>query len=206
MRRPSPKKRGSKIGFIIDPFRRRNIWYESGLEENYAYVLVAMPRVAEVREQQVVVFSRQGRVRRHIFDFIVRWTDGCLTAYAVKYAQDIAEDLLADLGAIRDSVGDSVANEYSTLSETDIDRITIENAKLIVVSASDFDFAGQHTVRTVLRSMGREVRLGEIANSTGLGERGYRAALSLFQSGDLVSKPGELLDPALSVVNALHGI
>ncbi|WP_271898498.1 hypothetical protein [Candidatus Phyllobacterium onerii] len=205
MREPKKRKRGSKIGFIIDPFRRRKIWYESGLEENLLSVLVAMPTVAEVREQQLVRFVRQGRDRKHFFDFIVRWTDGSVTAFAAKYSQDIDRELLLDLCAIRDSLGDVVADEYSTLSETDFDQITIENSKLIIASARDFDFEGQRAVRMLLHSVGREVRLGEIASATGLGERGYRAALSLVQSGDLVCAANKPLEPSALVFNALHG-
>lgn len=206
MRTPRKRKRGSKIGFIIDPFRRRKIWYDSGLEQNVLSALVAMPTVAEVREQQLVKFVRDGRDRKHFFDFIVRWTDGWVTAYAAKYSQDIDEELLQDLRAIRNSAGDAVANEYSTLSENDFDHVTIENSKLIITTALDFDFEGQNAVRTLLPSLGCRVRLADIANATSLGERGYRAALSLVQRGDLVCTPGDILEPSAIVFNALHGM
>lgn len=206
MRKPKKKKRGSKIGFIIDPFRRRKIWYESGLEQNVLSALISMPEVADIREQQLVTFVRKGRNREHYFDFIVSWTDGSVTAYAAKYSQDIDQELSLDLCAMRDTWGDAVADEYSTLSETDFDDSTIENSKLIIASALDFDFEGQTEVRLKLRSMGREMRLGEIANATGLGDRGYRAALSLIQGGDLLCTPGRLLEPSAIVFNALHGM
>lgn len=94
---PTPKKRGSRIGFIIDPFRRRRIYFESGLEELLLRVLIANPDVVDIREQQQAGFLFNGGLKTHFFDFVVTWRSGRRTAYAVKYEEDIEPELLSML-------------------------------------------------------------------------------------------------------------
>lgn len=52
MRKIKPRKRGSKIVSIVDPFRRREIIGESGLEEAVILVKIASSDLLEICEQQ----------------------------------------------------------------------------------------------------------------------------------------------------------
>ncbi|NGO54057.1 hypothetical protein [Allomesorhizobium camelthorni] len=202
MRKPTPKKRGSKIGFVIDPFRRREVWFESGLEENWATVLIARPDVEEIREQQTVSY---GNGRTHTLDFVVTWTSGYRTAYAVKYAADVDQDLRRVLRAIAERNGDDVADDFCILTEEELDLTTIANAREILSCSTDFDFEGQSVVRDYLAGVGRQVRLGDIGKRSGLSYRGYRAAVALFHDGALVADPAELLRVNLVASNCLSG-
>lgn len=63
------------VGTWQDPFRQREVWYDSGLEAKLLLVLIAAPDVIEIREQQRANFVLGGKKRHHFFDCVVRWTD-----------------------------------------------------------------------------------------------------------------------------------
>ncbi|THF58150.1 hypothetical protein [Ollibium composti] len=199
-----PRKRGSKIGFIVDPFRRRQVWYESILEESVLAVLLALPETLWVHEQQHVAFVRDGQQRHHYFDFVQRQARGRI-AYAVKYEQDVDDDLLETLRLVCEQVGDRFADEYLIITEKDLTRTQIENAGDILACASDFDFAVQAAVEAVLSELPSQVRLDEIVRATGQGDRARRAALTLIQKGILKVPPNVRLGDDVVLVNRAAG-
>lgn len=69
-RRPSAKKRGSRVDFVVDPFRRREFAFESGLEEQWRNVLIADPSVVELQDQlpPVGFLDNEDIDRTHWFD------------------------------------------------------------------------------------------------------------------------------------------
>jgi hypothetical protein len=170
------------VGAVIDPFRRRRVWFESDLEESALSVLLAMPETLEVREQQEAVFVQDGKRRRHYFDFVQKQARGRV-AYAVKYEQDVDDDLREALRLVSEQLGDRFADEFRILTEKNLTRSQIENAKDILACASDFDFEGQEIVAAQLCGLPSRVRLDEIVRVAGLGNRGRRAAVTLVQKG-----------------------
>ncbi len=203
-RKISPRKRGSKIVRIVDPFRYREILAESGLEEDHAYILIASPRVDEIREQQAVEIVEDGITRDRFLDQWARWDCGSRVAYEVKYHEDVARSGVLDrLRRMADQVGDRMADSYRLLTERDIDAVSIANAKDIVDCGSDLDLEGRELVREHLRRRGPKVRLGDMGRDTRLGTRGYRAAISLIQDGSLVLRPGDRIGPETVLDNAL---
>jgi hypothetical protein len=188
---PTAKKRGSRTGFVIDPFRRRKVYFESGLEEVLLRVLIAHPDVIDIQEQQRAVFMFNGELKEHFFDIVVTWRSGRRTAYAVKYRDDVDQELLAMLQAAAGDRNLRFAHQFRTLSETDVDRITIANASAIIRCARDFDFEAMDLLREHLPSYGPSVRLRDCGEIADLGSRGYRAGIALLQSGWLTITPGE---------------
>jgi hypothetical protein len=197
---PTPKKRGSRIGTAIDPFRRRRIYFESGLEEVLLRVLIANPDIVEIREQQRATFLFDGELKEHFFDFVVTWRSGRRTAYAVKYQEDVGPDLRRMLQAAATDRRLGLAHDFRFLTEADIDRVTIANASAVIRCARDYDEEALELLRTHLPSCGSDIRLRDCGDIAGLGSRGYRAAIALLQSGWLSMKAGERigLDTVLS--------
>ena len=185
---------------MVDPFRRRRVYFESGLEEVLLRVLIAHPDVIDVREQQRAVFMFRGELTEHFFDIVVTWRSGRRTAYAVKYRNDIDADLLAMLQVVSADRGIRLAHDFRTLSETQIDKISIANASAIIRCARDFDEDAMDTLRSHLPSNSPTIRLRDCGDIAGLGSRGYRAAIALLQSGWLSITPGDHigLDTVLS--------
>jgi hypothetical protein len=203
-RKPKPKKRGSRIGFIVDPFRRRAVWFESRLEEDWATVLIARPDVKAIREQQVVSYSDGPVTRRHFFDYVVTWLDGSRTAYAVKYTADSdRQGLRRVLELVAAGNGDAFADEYGILTEKGIDEVSIRNGRYVIECSADFDEEGRGLVRSTLAHCAARISLADIGSVTGLGTRGRRAAVSLIQDGCLEVAPGESLGPKTVLENHL---
>lgn len=187
------RKRGSRTGFKIDPFQRRKVWFESGLESWWLQVLIAHPHVHEIREQQLLTIPFQGRIVKHYFDFVVVWKDGSISAMAVKYQKD-CEGLPELLRAASETVGDVFADDYRILKETGLNRTMLWNASWVIRCGRDFDYEAQHALAEILARTGRDVQVSECDAMIGDGQRGSRAAIALIKSGNLVIPNGERLE------------
>lgn len=200
---PRPKKRGSRVGFVIDPYRRREVWFESRLEEDWAVVLVTKPNVIEVREQQAVRYRKNGRDHTHFVDYVVTWKNGLRTAFAVKYVVDVDDNLVETLRLVSDQAGDRFADDYRIATEKQLTKVQIENAKDILACGADGDAEGRTMVADALRELPRSARLAAIADASGLGARGYRAAIALVQEGALEVPKGKRIAPDAVLHNRL---
>ncbi|RST85494.1 hypothetical protein EJC49_15515 [Aquibium carbonis] len=189
----------------MDPYRRREVWFESSLEESVAVWLLTRPDTREVREQQKVAYRCNGRERFHYFDYVLTRLSGHRTAYAVKYRNDVDDELRETLRLVAEQVGDRFADEYRIITEKDLTCTQIENARDILSYGSDFDAEGCASVAEALTTLPRYVRLGALGSATGLGERGYRAAVSLVQAGALAVPAGVRLGPEAILENRLSG-
>jgi hypothetical protein len=194
-RRPPSRKRGSKVVSVVDPFRRRAIWCESGLEESWAQVLIAHPEVAEVREQQKLSIVMNDVPRTHFFDLSVTRVCGRRDANAVKYRDQVDQDLLDLLECAADTVGDRFADRYAILDDRVLTETMIANARDVISCAKDYDFEAQDFIVDCLRNGNPDVTLAECDAIVGEGRRGSRAATALIQKGKLVLKRGQRLGP-----------
>lgn len=133
-------------------------------------------------------------------DFVVTRRSGTVSAKAVRYVDDAAE-LEPVLKTIAATVGDTFADEYCLLTEVDLDRVTIANARDIVGCALDFDFEAQQAVRDYLSHAPSEVRLRDCNAALNDGDRGLRAAKALIPSGILVNRRRTRLGPEAVLSN-----
>jgi hypothetical protein len=188
---PSPRKRGSVVGFIVDPFRRRTIRFESGLEAKWLAVLIASPAVASVREQQNVRRVCGQHAPNWICDAMITWVDGSRSACEFKYEEDaLKQGTRERLREIAKAVP-QFADDFRLLTEARLDEATIANANLVISCAGDFDRTAQNLVRDIVTSHRRaRIKLSTIVKAVGLGERGRRAAIALVQSGLLTPVGG----------------
>jgi hypothetical protein len=184
MRKITSRQRGSKIVRVVDPFRRRVIQVESGLEYEHALLQIARSDVREIREQQRPTCIAASRAGRYFVDLLTILTDGFRVAYEVKYAADVKDETKQRLRIICDEVGDRFADAFSIVTEEHISEVAIENAKLIVDCGADADLDAQDAVRAAVAPLaGDVINARRIGVATGLGVRGERAAFALVQSG-----------------------
>ncbi len=183
----------------------RKIRYESELEESAAYFFIAQCQTRELREQQKVQYVLRGTKHNHWIDFIKREA-GRRVAYFVKYQEDVDRDLREMIQLVCDQVGDRVADEFRLFTQHCVTRTQIENAMDIVDCGGDYDFKGQSIVEATLLRLPSQVALGEIAEASGLANRGFRAAVTLIQKGLLVvPKNVRLGDQAILVNRSANG-
>lgn len=102
-RRPALRSRSSVRGYVVHPRTGREIVYESTLERDLAYMLIADPHVRSIQEQPAPVFyiDDAGVRRSHTFDFRVELTDESHRSLAVRPAARTT-DLERTLELIRD--------------------------------------------------------------------------------------------------------
>lgn len=211
---PSPRKRGSRTGFVVDPFRLREVVFESGLENQGLNVLIADPQVQEIEEQvrRVRYLDREKNERTHCFDVRVRLVCGTRVAIAFKYEEDVVRQGLADMLATiagqafeTDVNGILVpfADEYRIVTERHLDGMRVRNAELVVACGSDFDGEGRRIVREWLSGAPRSFQLRDVGRMTGLGSRGFRAAVSLVQAGIVEIPDGHRIGSTTMAVNRL---
>ncbi|WP_157944540.1 hypothetical protein [Mangrovicella endophytica] len=194
---PRPKKRGSRTGSIVDPFRWVVIRFESGLEEDVLFSLVASPDVRAVREQQLIRYRcpNSGTPEYHS-DYQVDWWSGVVSTIECKYDEDSERKAVpAKIGGIGRNAVLGTTDDYRVVTQFDLDDITIANARAIVACALDDDPEGLEAVRRALPGMPEGFALGDVADASGLGFRGYRAAVALLQSGALSLAPGVAVSP-----------
>ena len=194
-RKIKSKKYGAEVGYVKDPFRMRFIGYESGFEDKVVHFFTAQPTTVDLREQVRARFRWGTSTSMHWLDFVRTRADGLRIAYAVKYADAVDDELRAVLDAIAAYEGDSIADEYRILKETDLDAVSIENARLVCECARDHDRHALEAVRAVLPGYGERMTFGEIAENSGFGWRGYRAAVALVQSGLVEAERGTAIGP-----------
>lgn len=193
------------MGTLTDPFRGKVHVYESEPERAVLTVLISLPGVLRIQEQRTVECRLDRSRRSYTFDTLVEGTDGRRKAIAVKQTEAAlrADDTLAVIAAISTQHGAKLADDYRAVTYETLDPVAVLNGRLILRCGRDRDHAGQDAVRTALRGLGVVTTLREIAEATGLGVRGARAAVALLQSGVLASPHGERLRLDLPLENRI---
>jgi len=202
-RRPAPKKVGAPVGEFTDPFRHHRHVHESEPERAVLTLLFSRADVDDIREQVTVRYTWRGAVRRYTFDVVVKLHKGPRIAYAVKRSERelLRDDTIEILKAIEVEHGSRIADAYRTVTYESLDPVALENARLIVRCGRDQDIAAQRRVRECLADLPATVTLERIAQASGIGHRGLRAAIALIQSGILVLPCGQPLASNLPMVN-----
>lgn len=134
-RKISFRGRGSFRGTIVNPRTNREMHYESTLERDAMYILMARPDVAEIRDQPPAVqyFDRDQHRRHHWFDLEARLHCGRRYAFAIKPEKQVANSGILDiLQLIREQHPRGCADVVALRTEQQITRARASNARLIV--------------------------------------------------------------------------
>lgn len=185
-RKPTRKKIGACAGTLVDPFRKREIYYESQLERDHLVRLIAQPNVVEIREQQLVEYTKNGRLSKHYVDFIVELDTGHRIAYFVKPSDEVEKSgLRNEIREIVDGCEESFADEFVILTEQHLDETIVANSMQIIECGKSFDYEAIDAVRACLKTAGATVTPRQVGELTGLNARGSDALLAMLPSGDV---------------------
>ncbi|MDF1600871.1 hypothetical protein PZ895_13970 [Mesorhizobium sp. YIM 152430] len=179
------RSRGSFRGTIINPRDDREMHYESSLERNAAFILLADPRVARLCEQVgPVAFKASDDVERnHFFDFVATLRDGTEHAISVKYEADVEK---SGIRGTLDSIRRSGSVKSNVLLRTDrhITRDRAVNARLILHANRVADAREVTVLRSFLARLHGVAPLSHILRAAGLDSpEGFYAAVRLFGLG-----------------------
>lgn len=116
----------------MNPLLNREITYESSLERDLAYILLAHPDVADVQDQVPIDYYDNGVKRKHTIDFVATLKNGTKTAFFVKPAKRVQSSGIEEtVELIREQAPKDFADHYEIRTGEHITRIRAENARLI---------------------------------------------------------------------------
>ncbi|MCJ2026449.1 hypothetical protein [Methylobacterium sp. J-067] len=206
---PAPKWRGPSVGTIVDPFRGCVHHYESETERAFLTLLISLPGVLRILEQRSVRYDLAGSSHLHTLDVIVDWVGGVREAFAVKHSSEALSrgrtPTATVLAALSVQHGARIAHDFRAVTNDTLDPVAVLNARLVVRCGRDHDHVGMEMARKALAGLGPTTTLRDVAIATGLGMRGFRAAVALIQSGVLANPGGERLDLDVSLENRAAG-
>lgn len=196
-RRPSVRSRGSCRGSLIDPGDNREIVFESKLEAGFAAILLTRRDVVRVVDQPpaVVYRTQDGKSHGHTFDFLATHADGTRTAYAVKPRAKVKKSGIREVVAlIRGQVGRSFADRYEVVTEREITRNRVADAKLVLRARRCRNDGDVTRIRDLVSTLHGTVRLADLVSRSGLGARGFGALVCLVGEGVFETVDGARID------------
>lgn len=188
-RKISFRGRSSFRGTIVNPRTNREMHYESTLERDAMYILMARSDVAEIRDQPPAVhyFDRAGRRRHHWFDLEARLHCGKRYALAIKPEHQVAESGILDiLQLIREQRPRGCADVVALRTERQITRARASNARLIVRANGCRVEADVAQIWSFAQSLQRPVSISDILATTIPAAPGFMALVCLIGDGLLV--------------------
>ena len=170
----------------MNPRTNRKLVYESGLERDAAYILMAHPDVADVRDQPPAIdyVDGSGKGHTHTFDFEARMTCGERRAVAVKPEHSVGPSgIEGTLALIREQSPPGSADRIILRTGRQITRIRAANARLIHRAARSRIPADVAVVKACVLTLQGAATIAEVTNVTVPGPAGLLAVLRLISDG-----------------------
>ncbi|HEY0331669.1 MAG TPA: hypothetical protein VGC77_21540 [Rhodopseudomonas sp.] len=115
----------------MNPKRNREVTYESSLERDLAYILLAHPDVDDIQDQVPIEYD-DGTRRKHTFDLVASLKRRTKTAFAVKAANRVkSSGIEKTIELIRDQASPDFADRFEIRTGEQITRVRADNARLI---------------------------------------------------------------------------
>lgn len=189
-RRVIYKSKSSFRGALVNPKTNREIMYESTLERDAAYILIAHPDVEDFHEQAAPVRYTDaiGKGRTHTFDFQVRMVNGSTQSLAIKHDHQVVKSgILETLDLIRIQRPKGCGDVIELKTERQITRERAHNARLIVRALNCRIDQDVELMRAFVMTLAGPTRIADILRETIPDARGFMALLCLVADGDIVT-------------------
>ncbi|MBN9002541.1 MAG: hypothetical protein J0H75_10935 [Rhizobiales bacterium] len=166
--------------------KNRKITYESALERDLAYILLAHPDVEDVHDQAVAIEYVGGHHRKHSFDYIAHRKTARKTAIAVKPARRVQSSGLADdIKLIREQAPSGAADEYVIRTEAHITRVRADNARLIHRARQTRDENDVAAIAEIVATMRGAMTIASLLAVSINNGHGFYAVICLIDDGVL---------------------
>ena len=183
-------------------FNGRVVVHESELEHRLSTMIQARRDVVELRSQFPLVhyIDAEGKRRRHIFDYWIRFRDGRRTAVAAKYEKHRAE-----IEPVLRRIRQTGSPEFDVVSLMTEKKVTVEayqNAGDILISREHHDEQQVQLLREDLAKRGSNVCFVELYDIKVPLKKRWTAVWRLIDAGMLIPKqPGRINDVTWFSVN-----
>lgn len=163
----------------------RIIQLESYLEYKWCLCLLALPGIADLREQVAFDwYDAEGEIHTHWFDFKVRMQDETVLAYAVRPVARLTQEYRNDLRVIAAQARRSGYDDVRLLTDANLDPVVLHNAELFH-RARRRDAEADASAEAVAKGMRDTAPLGDLTDRIGMGPRGLYGLLRLLRRGGL---------------------
>lgn len=169
--------------------------FESTLEADLAYILMADQRVADIWDQPpaIIYADPEGKKRRHTFDFLVRFKSGERIAIAVKpYSRVEPSNIRAVLRYILQQTRGKFADKFCICTEAEITRSLSHNSRLILRYRRMINEQHMDKMARLATNLNGSVLIGELAYLSGLKENALPAIVNLIDRGVLETSEGRI--------------
>ncbi len=166
--------------------RPRKVVYESILELKVLYILLSRSDIWDLQEQPPATKYRlmSGKAKSTYFDFLITLRSGHKIAIAVKPA-DIVErsGFRNELEIIRTATPLDFAHEVVLVTDRSFKPHEYHNAEKLHEFRKHPDDEADQIIIDAMIKQSFETTIADIAHSTGLYSRGFRAAFRLIYAG-----------------------
>ena len=205
---PSLRSKGSHRGSMLSTLQSRAIVYESKLEADVAFALMARGDVVEIIDQPPPVFyiDRDGTARQTTFDFLIVLKDGRRIFIAIKPAERaLKRDFQGLMEHIAAQISRKVASHVLVVDERDLFRDALKDARLFHAVRRDPPSPADAVVKRLIAGINAAVEVEALVKASGLGAMAFRAVARLVADG-LLTKVGSKPLSRTSLITAVaHG-
>lgn len=135
---------------------------ESLLEANAMEILMASDKGIQIQAQfGWIHFRRDGKLKRHMFDLLAGFSNGCRMLYSVRHSERLG-DLEIDLELIRNQEMEKHAHKIKLLTEKEISKPVVYRAREILRARSLENKENNALALEIVRGLGGRARVFDI--------------------------------------------
>lgn len=139
--------------------------FESLMEADAATILMARDPGVKIQAQYGwVEFKRDGIIRRHMFDILASFSNGCRTLFSVRIAKK-TKDLKVDLELMRNQVLHKHAHKIVLLTEEQITKPVVYQAREILRAREMMNERNVTYAYEAIKAMGGRARVFDVMRS-----------------------------------------
>ena len=202
-RRSKSSSRGGIVVQLPGWARSRIVFFESRLELNVLYLILARGDVVDIWEQPPSISYRDatGKRRNHFFDFLIVLKSGRRIAIAVKSARTAARtNFVSDLKSIRQDMRKDFADDILLITDQDFTKAEAQNAERYVdFSRSKIEWA-EHSLKEVIASTSFPTTVAALAAKLDAEGGGFRSVFLAIYEGLLKADKTVLIDNQTTVL------
>ena len=202
-RRSKSSSRGGIVVQLPGWARSRIVFFESRLELNVLYLILARGDVVDVWEQPPSISYRDvtGKRRSHFFDFLIVLKSGRRIAIAVKPAKIAARSkFVSDLKCIRQDIRKDFADDALLITDQDFTKAEAQNAERYVDFSRHKIEGAEYNLKEVIASTSFPTTIAALATKLDLGGDGFRSVFLAIYEGLLTADRTVLIDNQTTVL------
>lgn len=211
-RKITMRSRFSARGYIVAdlpslPGQAQRIGYESLLERSFVLLMLARSDVIDLVEQPFTIKYKddQGRSRRYTLDYLVVLANGSRLAVEVKASRRALEKTVRErLQEVKLHLSAELADDVYLFTDDDFEPWMAVNAGQLLFCRKFADPSSDVLIASLIANLNGETTIRDLVKMSGIGQRGYMAAVRAIYSGQLLTVKKGIFGPRTTVVKEVQ--